>query len=45
MGWVKDEKCYYSAGHEKPIYCGDYLERWELGQFAKLTEGLSKIRG
>ena len=43
MGWVKDEKFYCCGGHEKPIYWGDYLERWELGQFAKLAEGLSGV--
>ena len=45
MGWFKDEKCFCYTGHEKPIYWGDYLERWDLGQFVKLTEGLSKMRG
>ena len=45
MGWVKDEKFYYYGVHEKPIYWGDFLKRWELGQFAKLSEGLSKMRG
>ena len=45
MGWFKDEKCFCYTGYEKPIYWGDYLERWDLGQFVKLTEGLSKMRG